>query len=187
MILFILIFIIASIIIGFLMWKKSKGLSLIFFSSPIFFIGLIFFFMYYSFNHSSPDSLEMSAHKKGKIMVVSGMWMEHLDRDSFPTDFIVFYVKDNRKITQVNRKRTDIRKEMDWTLLEEDVQEAVSSKNFSGWDPQMVDILPGERFEFSFHLPEGLEPNDANIYYVHIREEPMGELEYWFKKVNMKE
>ncbi|BCB03649.1 hypothetical protein KH172YL63_17820 [Bacillus sp. KH172YL63] len=162
-------------------------MALLFFSPSIVMMAVFLLFFIQAHYHTTPASLDLKVDRNENKVVMNGTWVEDLERYRFPTDFIVFYVNGDRKVTDVKRNRSPLQDEMDWELLEDDVKKAVATKKFSHREPQVFDIFPEETFTLSFHLPDGTETEDLDVYYVHIREEPMEEMAYWFKKVDLKE
>jgi hypothetical protein len=187
MILIAMIIVIGGIVAGSLLWKKYRVLSLIIFGSLLtiflFCIGYVAYQLKYQ---TTPDSLHFSVHKENETYVVKGKWKDRLDWYRFPSDFLVFYVPNNEKISNVKRKRSKYYEEMDMKLLHEDVAHWVEKHSHLKGKPQIFDIQTDKQFQFSFVLPRDVKPSDVKLYYVHAREEPMNALEYWIKKIELK-
>ncbi|WP_141103834.1 hypothetical protein [Parageobacillus galactosidasius] len=118
--------------------------------------------------------------------MVKGKWKDRLDLYRFPSDFLVFYVPDNEKISIVKRERYKDYEEMDVKSLKEDLKNWLEKQPHSNWEPQIFDIQTDKQFQFSFVLPDNVKPSDVKLYYVHAREEPMDALEYWFKNIELR-
>jgi hypothetical protein len=190
MILIAMIIVIGGIVAGSLLWKKYRVLSLIIFGSLLtvflFCIGYVSYQLQYQ---TTPNSLHFSVHKENETYVVKGKWKDRLDAYRFPSDFIVFYVPNNEKVSNVKRKRSKFYKklkEMDVKLLHEDISRWLEKKTHPNWEPQIFDIQTDQQFQFSFVLPRDVKPNEVKLYYVHAREEPMDALEYWIKNIELK-
>ncbi|MED4876612.1 hypothetical protein P9711_02600 [Anoxybacillus geothermalis] len=190
MILIAMIIVIGGIVAGSLLWKKYRVLSLIIFGSLLtiflFCIGYVAYQLQYQ---TPPNSLHFSVHKENETYVVKGKWEDRLDAYRFPSDFIVFYVPNNEKVSNVKRKRSKFYKklkEMDVKLLHEDISRWLEKKPHPNWQPQIFDIQTDQQFQFSFVLPRDVKPNEVKLYYVHAREEPMDALEYWIKNIELK-
>jgi hypothetical protein len=179
----ILLLFIGCLIGGIRLWKKKRILSLLLFS-PLLITTIVVGYILYQMNyHTTSNSLNLSVHKEKETYVVKGKWEDSLDAYRFPTDFIVFYVPKNVKLSEVKRERVEDYKEMDWTFLKEQVNEAIKEKSYSKWKPQIIDLRTEKQFKFTFELPKNIKENDIKVYYVHAREEPMEALEFWFKKI----
>ena len=120
------------------------------------------------------------------MYVVEGSWKDPLDAYRFPSDFLVFYVPNNEKITNVKRQRFKDYKEMDSTFIQEQVIDWIEEKPGLKWKPQIFDLQTDKQFQFSFVLPDNVKPSNMKLYYVHIREEPRDSLEFWFKNIELK-
>ncbi|MDF2536331.1 MAG: hypothetical protein K0R18_2493 [Bacillales bacterium] len=190
MLFIILILTIMSLVYGIHFWKKSRLLSLFLFS-PVFLILLFIGFVVFNFNyHTSRDSLEFSIQKEKQTYTVKGVWVKPLDAyrsstESFSTDFIVFYLPNKMEISKVSRNRNDNTNIYlsDYKGL---VQNCIENDNPSISNPEIFDIRTSKKFSFSFALPKDANPKDVKIFYVHTREEPMSNPEFWYKKINLK-
>jgi hypothetical protein len=166
-------------------WKKSKILSLgltvpVFF--VLFFIGYV---VYNSWYHTTPESLKVTVQKEKQRFTLSGVWAKPLDAYRFVTDYIVIYVPYNTEVSNVKRNRYKNYNEMDYEGLEEASRNSIKDEISSDLYPHIFDIEATKEFTVSFDLPENLNPKDIKAYYVHIREEPMDSLEFWFKKIRI--
>ena len=179
----ILLLFIGCLVGGVRLWKKRRMLSILLFSPLLIVILVVSYIMYQMNYHTNPDSLNFSVYKEKETYVVKGKWEDSLDAYRFPTDFIVFYVPNNVKLSEVKRERVEDYKKMDWTFLKGEVNEAIKAKSYSKWKPQIIDLRTKKQFEFTFELPKNIKENDIKVYYVHAREEPMDALEFWFKKI----
>lgn len=177
-------------IAGSLLWRKRRIVSLMLFIPllTVLLTVLVFggYIMYQSWYHTTPDSLQLSVRKEHEMYVVEGSWKDPLDAYRFPSDFLVFYVPNNEKITNVKRQRFKDYKEMDSTFIQEQVIDWIEEKPCLKWKPQIFDLQTDKQFQFSFVLPDNVKPSDVKLYYVHTREEPMDSLEFWFKNIELK-
>ncbi|MBT2689670.1 hypothetical protein J7I93_15890 [Bacillus sp. ISL-47] len=173
------------LVLAVMVWKKSKILSLVL-SIPVFlvlfFIGDVVFNSWY---HTTPDSLKVTVQNENQHYTLSGVWEKPLDSYRFVTDYIVLYAPDDTKVTNVNRNRYKNYHEMDKEGLELAVRKYLEDEVSPELDPLIYDIETAKEFAFSFDLPENLDYNDLKVYYVHIREEPMDSLEFWFKEIKI--
>lgn len=179
-----IIIIIGLLALGVSFWRTQKIVSLLVLT-PVF-VVLLFagYVLYNSWYHTTPDSLDFTVQKEGQSFTVTGVWKKNLDAYRFPSDFIVFYVPNDEEIADVKRDRVEDYEEMDRGYLEESIQESIKKENPPESVPQIFDIETAKEFSFSFVLPENVKPNDVTMYYVHMREEPMDALEFWFKKID---
>lgn len=166
-------------------WKKSKilsfGLTVPFFLI-LFFIGYV---VYNSWYHTAPNSLKVTVQKEKHRFTLSGVWVKPLDAYRFVTDYIVLYVPNNTVVSNVKRNRYKNYNEMDIEGLEAAAQNSIKDEISSELHPYIFDIETTKDFTVSFDLPENLNSKDIKAYYVHIREEPMDSLEFWFKKIRI--
>ncbi|AEH49131.1 hypothetical protein [Parageobacillus thermoglucosidasius] len=187
MILISIIIVIGCIIAGYRLWKTHRTLSFISFGFLFaIFSACVGYVTYHSRYHTTPDSLQLSVYKKDGTYMVKGKWKDRLDLYRFPSDFLVFYVPDNEKISIVKRERYKDYEEMDVKSLKEDLKNWLEKQPHSNWEPQIFDIQTDKQFQFSFVLPDNVKPSDVKLYYVHAREEPMDALEYWFKNIELR-
>jgi energy-coupling factor transporter transmembrane protein EcfT len=166
-------------------WKKSKILSLgltVPFFLVLFFIGYV---VYNSWYHTTPDSLKVTVQKEKQRYTFSGVWVKQLDKYRFVTDYIVIYVPYNTEVSNVKRNRYKNYNEMNDGELEAAARNSIQDEISSELHPYIFDIEATKEFTVSFDLPENLNPKDIKAYYVHIREEPMSSLEFWFKKIRI--
>ncbi|MGX1193407.1 hypothetical protein [Metabacillus sp. SLBN-84] len=164
-------------------WKKNKLAALLLFSPIFICILFVSFFLFHSVDRVKRDSLIFETSAENGRVHISGSWSERLDYYRFPTDYLIFYIPENKSAGSVSRSRADLHTQMDWKYLVEDVEHAIKREGFSDLEPQIYDVGTAEDFHFSFTLPDGVKPEELEIYYAHVREEPMEALEYWFKKV----
>ncbi|MEH6953224.1 hypothetical protein [Neobacillus drentensis] len=166
-------------------WKKSKILSLGL-TVPVFlvlfFIGYV---VYNSWYHTTPDSLKVTVQKEKQRYTISGVWVKPLDAYRFVTDYIVLYVPNNTMVSNIKRNRYKNYNEIDVAGLETAAQNYIKAEISSELHPYIFDIETTKDFTVSFDLSENLNPKDIEAYYIHIREEPMDSLEFWFKKIRM--
>ncbi|PAE26080.1 MULTISPECIES: hypothetical protein [Bacillaceae] len=173
-------------ILGIRLWKTSRIVSLLFILPVLaifLFAGYVFFNSWY---HTAPDSLNFTVEKENQSYTVTGVWKKPLDAYRFPTDFIVFYVPGNGEVTEVKRNRSEDYEKMDSLYFEDSVQEWLKNEQPPELEPQLFDIETSREFSFSFALPENVKPDEVKIYYVHMRDEPMEALEFWFKEIELK-
>lgn len=164
-------------------WKKSKILSLVLtvpFLLVFFFIGYV---VYNSWYHTTPDSLKVNVQKEKQRYTLSGVWVKPLDAYRFVTDYIVIYVPYNTEVSNVKRNR--YKNYNDDEVLEEAARNSIKDEISSDLHPYIFDIEATKEFTVSFELPENLNTKDIKVFYVHIREEPMSSLEFWFKKIRI--
>lgn len=167
-------------------WNKSRFLSICL-TVPVFIV--LFFIGYVVFNswyHTNSESLEITVEREKQRYSLSGVWVKPMDSYRFVTDYLVFYVPENIKLSNVNRNRYKDYNEMDYKGLEAAVHKRLKEINPPKLQPQFFDIETTKEFHLSFVLPENINPNEIKAYYVHIREEPMDSLEYWFKEIDLK-
>ncbi|WP_349729868.1 hypothetical protein [Peribacillus frigoritolerans] len=93
-------------------------------------------------------------------------------------DFLVFYVPNNEKVSNVKRNRVKSYNEMDGKFLEKEVQNWFGQKTHLEWEPEIFDLHTNSEFEFTFDLPRNAKPSNVELYYIHTREEPMEALEF---------
>lgn len=62
------------------------------------------YFVYQTSYHTTPDSLEFFVHTENETYFVEGRWKESFDANRFPSDFLVFYVPENKKSLQRKTK-----------------------------------------------------------------------------------
>ncbi|WP_419880510.1 hypothetical protein ACN6MY_12610 [Peribacillus sp. B-H-3] len=93
------------LIFGIKLWKRSRLFSL-FLIVPVFLILLfVGYCVFNSWYHTTPASLNFSYHNENGRYTITGVWKKPLDAYRFPTDFIVFYVINNEKVSNVKRTR----------------------------------------------------------------------------------
>jgi len=176
---------IGSLFLGIKMWKKSRWFSLLCFS-PIFLI--IAFISYYSYHFSyktTLDSLQVHVEKENNHFVLNGIWKDRLDKFRYPIDFIVFYIPKNEEMQGVKDiQLTELRTEEGDYLLEE-VQEYLNQEHDSQWKPQIFKMNTLKEFQYTFSLPQNVNPGEVDVLYIHVRAEPMDQWEYWYKKINL--
>lgn len=183
----IIIFIIIGCTYGGIRFLKRKRVVSIFLFSPLLaVISFIGYFIYHTLYHTTPDSLQLTVHKENEAYFVGGVWKDRLDAYRFPADFLVFYVPNNEKVSNVKRNRVKSYNEMDGEFLEKEVQNWFGQKTHLEWEPQIFDLNTNSEFEFTFDLPGNVKPSDVELYYIHTREEPMEALEFWSKKIELK-
>lgn len=108
-----MIIVIGCAVGGNLLWRKRRVVSLILFGPLLTVLAFIGYVVYQSWYHTTPDSLQLSVHKENETYIVKGSWKDRLDAYRFPSDFLVFYVPNNEKISNVKRERIKDYKEMD--------------------------------------------------------------------------
>ncbi|GMB08348.1 hypothetical protein [Thermolongibacillus altinsuensis] len=182
----ILAIVICCAVAGSLLWSKRRVLSLILFTPLLTILALSGYVAYQSWYHTTPDSLHLSVHKENETYVVKGKWKDRLDWYRFHSDFLVFYVSNNEKISNVKRERSKYYEDMDVELLHGDIAYWIEEHSHPKGEPQIFDIQTDKQFQFSFVLPDDVKPSNVKLYYVHAREEPMDALEYWIKNVELK-
>lgn len=87
---------------------------------------------------------------------MTGIWKDRLDAYRFPSDFLVFYVPNNGKISNIKRNRTKDYKEMEWKFLKGEVQDWVEKESHPEWKQQIFDLQTDKQFQFSFALQRTL-------------------------------
>lgn len=176
--------IIISLVVLAIKWrKKSKILSLLLISPIIIILCLIGFVVYNSWYYTSPDSITMSVENEKQTYILNGEWVKPLDFYRFSTDFIVFYIPNNTKLSNVIRNTYQDYSEMDYKDLETNIQQYLIEVGAPNLPAQIFDIEASKKFQFRFDLPTNLKREDITAYYVHIREEPMDSLEFWYKEI----
>lgn len=184
MLIIILIITTMSFVYGIQFWKKNRLLSLILFS-PTFLILLFIGYVVFNYNYqTSQDSLKFSFQREKQTFTVKGVWVKPLDAYRSSTDFIAFYLPDNTEIYNVKRNRIEV-KNMDLAGYKRLVQNYIENDNPSLSNPEIFDIKTSKKFRFIFSIPENTNPKDVKIYYVHSREEPMSNPEFWYKKIKI--
>ena len=174
------------IILAVSIWKKSRFLSICL-TVPVFFVLFIIgYVVFNSWYHTTSESLEISVEREKQRYSLSGVWVKPMDNYRFVTDYIVFYVPDNIKLSNVKRNRYKDYNEMDYKGLEAAVHKSLNEIDPPKLQPQFFDIETTKEFRISFDFPENINPSDIKVYYVHIREEPMDSLEFWFKEIDLK-
>ncbi|MCK1982017.1 MULTISPECIES: hypothetical protein [Peribacillus] len=181
-----MIIIIGCIFGGIRFWKRKRILSIILLSPLLIVFTFFGYFVYQTSYHTTPDSLELSVHKENETYLVEGRWKESLDAYRFPSDFLVFYVPENEKVSNVKRNRVKDYKDMDWKFLRGEVRDWAGKESHPQLEPQIFDLHTDNQFKFTFFLPATVKPSDVKLYYVHTREEPMEALEFWFKNIELK-
>jgi hypothetical protein len=174
---------IVLLVAGIRKWKKNKLAAILLFSPIAICILFVSFFFFHSIDRVKPDSLAFETSVQNGRVHVNGSWSERLDYYRFPTDYLIFYIPENKSAGTVSRSRADMHTKMDWKYLVEDVEHAIKREGFSKLEPQIYDLNTEKDFQFSFTLPDGVKAEEVKIYYAHVREEPMEALEYWFKMV----
>lgn len=188
MLIIILILTVMSFVYGIRFWKKSRLLSFLLFS-PVLLILLFIGYVVFNYNyHTSPDCLKFTIQKEKRTYIVKGVWANPLDafRSSTEssTDFIVVYLPENKKISNVKRNRINIDMSSYKVLVQKYIEEDDNNPSIS--NPEIFDIKTSKNFSFSFALPKDVNPEDVKFYYVHTREEPMSNPEFWYKEINLK-
>ncbi|WP_027408376.1 hypothetical protein [Anoxybacteroides tepidamans] len=177
--------IIGCAVAGIFLWKKRRALSLILLSPLLLVFAFLGYVSYHSVYHTTPDSLRLTVHKENNKYVVDGEWKDRLDLYRFPSDFLVFYVPTNQQILNVTREQNKDYQHMDLKFLHTAIARWLETQLHRKEKPQIFDIETKQRFQFSFVLPDNVQPTDVKLYYIHAREEPMEALEYWRKKVEL--
>ncbi|MDX8291536.1 hypothetical protein SLL00_17120 [Metabacillus indicus] len=183
MTLIVALILILLLVTGIRKWKKNKLAAILLFSPIVICILFFSFFLFHSIDRVKPDSLIFETSIENGRVHVSGSWSERLDYYHFLTDYLIFYIPENKSAGTVSRSRTDMHTKMDWKYLMEDVEHAIKREGLSELEPQIYDVKTEKDFHFSFTLPDGVKAEELEIYYAHVREEPMESLEYWFKRV----
>lgn len=183
MTLIVALILIVLLVTGIRKLKKNKLAAILLFSPIIVCILFVSFFLFHSIDRVKQDSLAFETSVQNGRVHVNGSWSERLDYYRFPTDYLIFYIPDNKSAGTVSRSRADMNTQMDWKYLVEDIEHAIKREGFSELEPQIYDVKTAKNFHFSFTLPKGVKAEEVKIYYAHVREEPMEALEYWFKKV----
>lgn len=99
-----MIIIIGCIFGGTRLWKRKRILSIILLSPLLTVFTFFGYFVYQSSYHTTPDSLEFFVHTENETYFVEGRWKESFDANRFPSDFLVFYVPENKKSLQRKTK-----------------------------------------------------------------------------------
>jgi len=183
MLIMLLAVILFSAIAGIFFWNKRRILSFIFFSPLIIVFVLTGFVIYHSGYQTTPDSLHLTVHKKNNIYTVKGKWKDRLELYNHPSDFIVFYIPNNEKIMNMTRERN-----IDFEYLKvfhNEIRDLIRNEKQIKDELQIFDIKSENEFQFSFHLPDGVNPNEVKLYYIHAIEEPMDPLKYWIKNIKL--
>lgn len=172
------------IVTGIIFWKKNRKLSLLSFIPLLLLVVFGGYFIYQNWQSTTPDSLHFTIQKKNEAYVVQGDWEERLDTYSTPSDFLVFYVPNNTEITNI--KRNQLNDERDWRYMVEELRDWIKKETQPKGAAQIFDIRKDKQFQFSFELPENINPNEVSVYYVHAISEPMEPLKFWKKHIELK-
>lgn len=168
---------------GILFWKRNRWISLLLFS-PLVLVMIAVGWVIWGFaDKTHPSSLAFHTSDKHGIVTVKGTWSDNLDRYRFLSDYLVFYVKDDKPLEQVHRPQEKTMSKKDQQSIIKDLKEELPISSPPSGTPQIVDIKTAKHFSFSFKLPKGVEKEDIQVYYIHARSEPMDALTYWAKKI----
>ncbi|MBW0934206.1 hypothetical protein [Priestia megaterium] len=180
-----LIILVCILVVILLFFKKNKAISIILLVPLLAVLCFGVYFFYQTSYKTSPDSLQITVQEQGNKYLAEGQWKDRLEKYRFVSDFIVFYVPNNEKITDVKRTPVKDYKNMNSTFFEKEIKSQGSEVINSKWKPQIFDIKAQNKFQFSFELPNEVKPSDVKVYYVHSVEEPMNSLELWFKEIKL--
>ncbi|MBY6024539.1 hypothetical protein KUV24_23425 [Nitratireductor sp. DP7N14-4] len=181
---FVIFIILLLMIAGIFFGKINRWLSLLLLAPMLVLFGFASYVLFNMWYETTPESLNFSVQHEESEYIIENSWEKPLDVYRFPTDFVVFYVPNTSTVTNVKRERVKDYKEM--AELEDSVKGWVEEKYPSNLTTQVFDIKASKNGRFTFSLPQGIKEKEVEVYYVHLRSEPMDTIEFWIKEIEIK-
>ncbi|KOO50696.1 hypothetical protein AMD01_02840 [Priestia koreensis] len=184
MMIIVLLVLFLCIISSISFWRlKKRWISLLLFS-PVFivmsFVGFVFFNSWY---HVSPKDVSFEIQQQNQTYTVKGHWSKPLDFYRFPTDFIAIDTGKQGVPITMKRPRIHNHKSLHRSFLDSEVRHWLNEQKINTPSLTLFDVRASRSMQFSFTLPQGIDPSSLKIYYIHVREDPMDPLTFWKKRI----
>jgi len=169
------------IVAGIVIFKKSKWISIVLFSTPVLVVALPVGFMYYVFQSSTPESLSLHVKESGPAsFAIEGGWTSRADFYSYRKDVLVFCMASQASSVEVDLPALEKQKD---GILDLGVNRLRTENRTSFSYCKSYKVDQKEKYAIPFKLNNATS-GDVEIFYIHTVVEPMDSPAYWFKKLD---
>jgi hypothetical protein len=169
------------IVVGVVVFKSRKWLSILLFSLPVLIIAVPIGFFYYAYHASSPESVTLNIKESGpSAYLLEGEWNSRADFYSYGKDVIVFCLASQNGTLEVDLPSVE---QLNDGILKLGVERLRSEQRDANsyCSSYMVDQQEIYSIPYKLH---NVAPGELEIFYIHTVIEPMDSPTYWFKKLD---